>query len=203
MKLSAVELRTEPWSQIQVLTCRHIKPVLPSTSANWFTLTTWWTSKTLPGQLFNKGRDFMGVGWEMAHLGCSRFYFISCQIELLLLLKRGVKKGNKWDEIYVISQLVRTKQEVDKNWGDLVHSPAFEGDPPLIFSVQSWGSPTACPDPGWCPGSHCEMQRTAYNNLNKQPKKIQLQKRSKMMENTYFPKGSKGAKEGRRQKVGP
>lgn len=36
-----MELRTEPLSQIQVLTCSHIKPVLPPTSANWFTLTTW------------------------------------------------------------------------------------------------------------------------------------------------------------------
>lgn len=195
-----MELRTEPWSQIQVPTCRHIKPVLPSTSANWFTLTTWWTSKTLPGQLFNKGRDFMGVGWEMAHLGCSRFHFISCQAELLLLLKRGVKKGNKWDEIRVISQLVRAKQEVDKNWGDLVHSPAFEGDPPLIFSVRSWGSPIACPDPGWCPGSCCEVQRTVYNNLNKQRKRFNYKKDQKWWKTLIFLKAVRESRKGEDRK---
>lgn len=96
MKLSAAELRTEPQSQIPVLTCSHIKPVLPSTSANWFTQPTWWTSKPLPGQLFNKGRSFKGG--KIAHLGCSRFCFISCQEELLLFFEGGVKTGRKWDE---------------------------------------------------------------------------------------------------------
>lgn len=125
VKFSAAEPRIEPLSQIPVLTCSHIKPVLPSTSANWFTQPTWWTSKPLPGQLFNKGRSFK-VG-KIAHLGWSRFCFISCQEELLLLFEGGVKTGRKRDEIHVISQLVREKWEVDRHWDDLIHLPCFWG----------------------------------------------------------------------------